>query len=100
MIASPKSPGKSYAVVTCGLMAAVFVSGTCLLGSDAPSDICFAAWITSIVLLGVSQVVFIVVAARMKHPSVVAFLIVVVGFIILGAVVLFLSADLLNLIPS
>jgi accessory gene regulator protein AgrB len=86
---SHRNAGLAYAGFTSALIVAMSVSGWCWgrVNSSGLHTICIAVWALCGVLLGLSQIAFIVIAVRMKHYVVLALAVVVLvaiaGFVFL-----------------
>lgn len=83
---------RTYAAITSTLIVAISLSGWCWgtvqssgLANVSPHDICLAIWALSGVLLGLSQIAFVVIAVRTKHNVVLVFavgiLLAIAGFV-------------------
>jgi hypothetical protein len=75
--ANRKNIGVAYVAITFALVATIFGSGWCWQSQNVGNhptetlhDVCLAIWVTSGVLLALSQIVFIGVALRMKDGAV------------------------------
>jgi hypothetical protein len=89
-----RNAGLTYAGVTFALLVAISVSGWCW-GTENMSglanlrlrDTCLAIWALSGVLLGLSQIAFLVIAVRMKYRVVLVLagliLLAIAGFVFL-----------------
>jgi hypothetical protein len=74
-LANRNKIGMAYGAVTIALVATIFGSGWCWGSQSGPGsseglhDVCLTIWVTSGILLAVSQIIFIVIALGMNHNA-------------------------------